>query len=153
MNFFNIGISLTHSTVAPLFDINIVGSPGSYTPRSPCTASQACRKTAGVPVLESVAAIFCATSPDLPKPHTNNLPLCDSIAFTAFAKFASSLSTVANIELASHFNTSRASDIISPSFMNCAFSKIPRQLQDRRECLCLSTRIASRQCQTSSPRL
>lgn len=78
LNFLRIGISLTHSTVAPLLEIRIVGSPGSYTPRSPCTASQAWRNTAGVPVLESVAAIFWATSPDLPTPQTSRLcPWCE----------------------------------------------------------------------------
>ena len=69
------GIKRKHSTVEPLFEISKVGSPASYIPKSPCTASQACMKTAGVPVLESVAAIYCPTKPDLPTPQTISFPL------------------------------------------------------------------------------
>src|ERR1035438_6372676 len=35
-------------------------------PMSPCAASAGCRKTAGVPVLESVATSLRATCPDFP---------------------------------------------------------------------------------------
>ena len=45
------------------------------TPRSPCTASAGCRKNAGVPVLESVAAILRQMMPDLPMPVTMTRPL------------------------------------------------------------------------------
>ena len=43
-------------------------------PRSPWLASPGCRKNAGVPVLASVAAILCATWPDLPMPVTTTRP-------------------------------------------------------------------------------
>ena len=35
LNSLRIGMSLTNSSVEPLFEIKIVGSPGAYIPRSP----------------------------------------------------------------------------------------------------------------------
>jgi hypothetical protein len=40
----------------------------------PCAASEGWRKTAGLPVLVSVAAAFCAMWPDLPTPTVTTLP-------------------------------------------------------------------------------
>ena len=70
------GISCSSSKVLPLLETIKVGSPGEYKPRSPCEASAACRKTAGVPVLHSVETILRATWPDLPRPVTTSLPEC-----------------------------------------------------------------------------
>ena len=41
-NSFKMGINLTNSSVFPLLEINIVGSPGLYMPKSPWMASAAC---------------------------------------------------------------------------------------------------------------
>ena len=51
-----IGTRFNRSEVEPLFDRMMTTSPGEQTPRSPCAASAAWRKTLGVPVLDSVAA-------------------------------------------------------------------------------------------------
>ena len=74
-NSLRIGISLTISSVDPLLEITIVGSPASKIPRSPCKASTACKKTAFLPILQKVAAIFCAISPDFPNPQIITFPL------------------------------------------------------------------------------
>ena len=74
-NSLRIGTSLTISSVDPLFEITIVGSPASKIPRSPCKASTACKKTAFLPTLQKVAAIFCAINPDFPNPQIITFPL------------------------------------------------------------------------------
>jgi len=61
------------SAVVPERESMMTGSPGCRMPRSPCTASAAWRKIAGVPVLHSVAAIFWPIRPDLPTPQKHDL--------------------------------------------------------------------------------
>ena len=68
------GSRRTSSAVEPEREIRMTGSPGCRMPRSPWTASAAWRKIAGVPVLQSVAAIFWPMRPDLPTPQRTTLP-------------------------------------------------------------------------------
>ena len=53
-------------------------SPSQRQPTPPWSASVACRKCAGVPVLDSVAAILAPTIPDLPIPVTTTRPVMSS---------------------------------------------------------------------------
>src|SRR5512132_534323 len=76
--------------------------------------SAGCRKNAGVPVLDIVAAIFCPTRPDFPMPETTTLPLQRSSRSTALANWASSRSTSACTARASIFSTRRPSARLPP---------------------------------------
>src|SRR5262245_33510437 len=62
------------TSVSPLFETASSTSPRTSVPRSPWPPSTPCRKKAGVPVEEKVAAIFRHTIPDLPTPVTMTLP-------------------------------------------------------------------------------
>ena len=63
------------SSVVPLFEKTMTRLPVWTAPRSPCAASAALRKKAGVPRLEKVAATLAATRPDLPMPRQTIGPL------------------------------------------------------------------------------
>src|SRR5512139_3676431 len=90
-------------------------SPLPTTPKSPCTASAACRKVAGVPVLARVAAILRQMRPDLPMPVTMTLPRQAAIRSTARSKRASRRSRTACKAAISIASTRRArfSDALS----------------------------------------
>src|SRR5215472_13176624 len=74
------------SSVSPLADKTTTTSPRTTIPRSPCTASTGCMKSAGVPIELNVAAILRAMIPLLPIPVTTTRPLHASIIFTAPSK-------------------------------------------------------------------
>ena len=63
------------SDVSPLFDNATTTSFLVSIPKSPCTPSAGCIKREGVPVEESVAAIFLPIIPDFPIPVITVLPL------------------------------------------------------------------------------
>ena len=77
------------SSVSPLFDNATMTSSDCSTPRSPWIASAGWRKNAGVPVLDSVAAIFRAMMPDLPMPVTMTRPRQSRRMRTASSKRSS----------------------------------------------------------------
>ena len=83
------------SWLVPLLDSASSAEPARTMPRSPCSASTGCTKAAWVPVLESVAAAFCATRPLLPRPVTMRMESSPAISATASARRSSSRSTVA----------------------------------------------------------
>ena len=62
------------SSVSPLEERASTRSPWASIPRSPCSASAACRNKAGVPVELKVATTFCAIIPLLPMPVTTTRP-------------------------------------------------------------------------------
>ena len=101
-------------------------------------------ETAGVPVLESVAAIFAPTSPDFPTPQTSSLPLCESTVLTARTKLSSSFSTAPRIDFDSHSSVAfaKANNSESSIFKFCL--RIFRRQPSRRACLCQSIRTAFR---------
>ena len=72
-----------NSSVSPELETAMTTSPLAIMPRSPCTPSAGCRKSAGVPVEAMVAAIFWQISPDLPMPVTTTRPLQARIISTA----------------------------------------------------------------------
>ncbi len=86
---FTASSSSTSSSVSPLDEIARSTSLAVSMPRSPCSASAACRKNDGDPVLANVAAIFRPISPDLPSPVTTTRPLQACKSSTAFSKRAS----------------------------------------------------------------
>ena len=63
------------SAVSPPYERIRTMSSWRTRPRSPWTASAACRKWLGVPVDASVAEIFWAMMPALPMPLVTTLPL------------------------------------------------------------------------------
>ena len=83
------------SALPPLFDSASIAEPWRTMPKSPCSASTGCTNAACVPVLESVAAAFCAIRPLLPKPVTMSMESRPAINRTAFAKRSSSNCRVA----------------------------------------------------------
>src|SRR5580765_937271 len=95
------------------------------TPRSPCVASAGCRKNAGVPVLDSVAAIFWQMIPDLPMPVRMTRPRQLRSRSTAWSKRSSSRSASARTAAASVWRTFRASE-------RSAMSSRDRRLLDDR---------------------
>src|SRR5690349_14429528 len=78
-------------------------------PRSPWIASAGCRKCAGVPVLESVAAIFWQMMPDLPIPVRMTRPRHSFSRSTARSNRSSRRSASARTAAASVCRTLRAS--------------------------------------------
>ena len=95
------GINLSSSSVCPeLLSANTMSS-GVITPKSPWYTSKGLIKNAGVPVLESVAAIFAPMLPLLPTPVTMTLPLQWKIISTAWSKFSSNCPTRSLIACAS----------------------------------------------------
>src|SRR4029077_12038732 len=78
-------------------------------PRSPWMASAGWRKCAGVPVLESVAAIFWQMMPDLPMPVRMTRPRQSRRSSTARFNRSSSRSASARTAAASVCRTLRAS--------------------------------------------
>src|SRR5262249_49439351 len=96
------------SSDSPLLDSTITASPFMKTPESPCAASAACRKRAGVPVLVRVAAIFRHMMPDLPIPVTTTLPVHAANRSMARPKRPSRRAPKAAIALASIDSTRRA---------------------------------------------
>ena len=58
-------------------------SRGVIMPKSPCSPSDGCTKTEGVPVDASVAMIFRPIKPDFPTPSTTTRPLQAAIKRTA----------------------------------------------------------------------
>ena len=69
------GSSCKTSWTSPLFEIAIMASCRATIPKSPWMPSAGCRKNEGVPVLASVAAIFCPIKPDFPMPEMTTLPV------------------------------------------------------------------------------
>ncbi len=100
----------TSSSFSPLYDSAITTSSRRITPRSPCSASAGCRKNAGVPVLDSVAAILRQTMPDLPIPVRITRPPQPPTRATARANRSSRRSASASTAAASVCSTLRASD-------------------------------------------
>jgi hypothetical protein len=72
------------------------------------TASVACRKTAGVPVLHKVAARRLPTCPDLPIPVTTTFPGCRRITSTARCSSSATRLAAARITCDSASMTVRA---------------------------------------------
>src|SRR5436189_2214737 len=72
-------------------------------------ASAGCRKCAGVPVLDNVAAIFWQMMPDLPMPVRITRPRQSRSRFTAWSKRSSRRSASARTAAASVCRTFRAS--------------------------------------------
>ena len=77
--------SRSSSSDSPDFDRRIATSWVPTMPRSPCALSTGWRKSAGVPVEVSVAAILRPISPDLPTPATMTRPDDSAISATACA--------------------------------------------------------------------
>ena len=80
------GKILIISPVSPLLEKANTTSSSVIIPRSPCTPSPGCIKSAGVPVLAKVAAILRPICPDFPIPVHTTRPLQAKIIFTAFTK-------------------------------------------------------------------
>ena len=85
------GMNRSSSSVCPELEMASTTSSGVITPRSPWNTSRGLMKNEGVPVEESVAAIFAPMCPLLPTPVTMTLPLHSYISETAFSKLSSSL--------------------------------------------------------------
>ena len=77
------------SGVDPEFDISKIMSNLLITPKSPCIPSLGCKKIAGVPVLDRVAAILFAICPDLPTPIKITFPFVSLILLQREYKFSS----------------------------------------------------------------
>ncbi len=71
---FRAGRMAFNSAVSPELEMAMITSSRRRLPRSPCAPSTGCRKKAGVPVEEKVAASLRPTSPDLPMPVTTTRP-------------------------------------------------------------------------------
>ena len=100
--------SATSSGVRPLFDTARKASPRASMPMSPCRPSAACRKSAGVPVEASVAAILRQTMPDLPSPLTTTFPSHPRSRSTARENSSPSRSASARTAAISTSSTRRA---------------------------------------------
>ena len=98
-----IGIKRSSSSVCPEFEIASTTSSCVITPKSPWNTSRGLVKNEGVPVLESVAAIFAPMWPLLPTPVTITFPLQFSIRSTALSKLSSSCGISPNTASASSF--------------------------------------------------
>ncbi|MNV76691.1 hypothetical protein D3C71_1700610 [compost metagenome] len=84
------GRMVSNSWPAPEYDRAITTSSFVIMPRSPCTASAACTKKAGVPVEANVAAILRAMCPVLPMPVTTTRPRQASSMATTWVNESSS---------------------------------------------------------------
>ena len=88
-------------------------------PKSPWYASRGFMKNDGVPVLDSVAAIFAPMCPLFPTPVTTTFPSHSSIIFTALLKLSSSLGMRASMAWASSVRHFTAYGLTS-SMLSCA---------------------------------
>src|SRR4051812_41686696 len=96
-------------------------------------ASAGCRKKAGVPMLDSVAAILRQMMPDLPMPVTITRPRQSRRSWTARSNRSSRRSTSARIAAASVSRTFRAS-LRSPINADLAGNPGIDILRDRVDC-------------------
>ena len=80
------GMRTLISGVLPLLERQMTTSEGCIMPRSPCMASAACMKRAGVPVLLRVETILVAMLALLPMPVTTTLPEAEKMVSTASEK-------------------------------------------------------------------
>ena len=85
------GINRSSSSVCPEFEMASTTSSLAITPRSPWNTSSGLMKNDGVPVDDSVAAIFAPMWPLFPTPVTITFPLQLYIMSTARSKFSSIL--------------------------------------------------------------
>ena len=76
---------LTISEDVPLCEMSRAMSLDAIMPRSPCMASAALTKIAGVPVEARDAAILCPTMPVLPMPRITTLPVHEYIISTVWS--------------------------------------------------------------------